>query len=110
MGTTPLTTTLLTTTPATATVASATITSHSKTSMKIPMEHVKELTRQGGSGATLLGTGAVTPGSHRGILTTPGHTKHVGAVGRNRFVEQELDKKKKKKKKKKNSSALIPLL
>merc|ERR1712098_703077 len=50
---------------------------HSKTSTVTPMVPVRELTRQEGDGVTLLGMGVLMPGSHRGSLTTLGHTRLV---------------------------------
>ena len=47
---------------------------YSKTSMEPHMVLVREGMRQVGDGATLLGMAVKMPGSHRGSLTTPGHT------------------------------------
>ena len=47
---------------------------YSKTSMEPHMELVREEMRQVGDGATQLGMAAKMPGSHRGSLTTLGHT------------------------------------
>jgi len=47
---------------------------YSKTSMELHMVLVREVMRQVGDGATLLGMAVKMPGSHRGSLTTPGHT------------------------------------
>ena len=47
---------------------------YSKTSMEPHMVLVREVMRQAGDGATQLGMAVKMPGSHRGSLTTPGHT------------------------------------
>jgi len=47
---------------------------YSKTSMELHMVLVREVMRQAGDGATLLGMSVKMPGSHRGSLTTLGHT------------------------------------
>merc|ERR1712013_518710 len=47
---------------------------YSKTSMEPHMVLVREGMRQVGDGATLLGMAVKMPGSHRGSLTTLGHT------------------------------------
>jgi len=47
---------------------------YSKTSMEPHMVLVREVMRQVGDGATLLGMAVKMPGSHRGSLTTLGHT------------------------------------
>ena len=47
---------------------------YSKTSMEPHMVLVREVMRQAGDGATLLGMAVKMPGSHRGSLTTLGHT------------------------------------
>merc|ERR1712243_109688 len=54
----------------------------SKTSMDLHMVLVREVMRQVGDGATLLGMAVKMPGSHRGSLTTPGHTWLVSTRGR----------------------------
>jgi len=46
----------------------------SKTSMVLHMVHVREEMRLVRDGATLQGMVVKMPGSHRGSLTTPGHT------------------------------------
>merc|ERR1712013_382543 len=45
---------------------------YSKTSMELHMVLVREVMRQAGDGATLLGMSVKMPGSHRGSLTTLG--------------------------------------
>jgi len=62
-----------------------TITSHSKINMDKLMEVVRELMRQAGGGAILLGMDVVMLGSHRGSLTILGPTKLVGVMARNRY-------------------------
>merc|ERR1712013_613946 len=47
---------------------------YSKTSMGLHMVLVREVMRQAGDGATLLGMSVKMPGSHRGSLTTLGLT------------------------------------
>jgi len=47
---------------------------YSKTSMELHMVLVREVMRQVGDGATQLGMAVKMPGSHRGSLTTLGHT------------------------------------
>ena len=41
--------------------------------------------KQAGGGATPQGMGAVMPGSHRGFLTIPGHTRLVGILAGSRI-------------------------
>merc|ERR1712121_191117 len=56
------------------TVMGTTMDTTMDTTMEPHMVLVREVMRQVGDGATLLGMAVKMPGSHRGSLTTPGHT------------------------------------
>ena len=72
--------TILVTTTTTTTTASVGMTSPSKTRQEIFTVHAGGQMRQAGGGATLQAMAAVMPGSHRGFLTIPGHTRLVGIL------------------------------